>query len=544
MMSRRLARLLAQHRQVSSIIKMLIVPAGIAACGLGAITGCGDFKGAPYDVVVVGGTPSGICAAAAAARAGWRVCLIAEREHLGGMMASGLGNTDSGNPDLIGGIAREVLKQIAAHYEKNYGRDSPQFEQCRHGLRFEPHVAETVFDRLAGHPGITLLTGWRFLDCGGERNRLTSVQLGNSTGGQERTVYGKFFIDATYTGDLLASAGEPFRTGREGRDFFGESMAGHIFQDDRTRQPLPGSTGQGDSLVQAYNYRLCLTDSLQNAAELPEPENYDPADYKILYRYIRSKGRLDAGDFMIFGRLPNRKYDINNWGYCWLSTDLIGGSRNYPQATPEERAEIEKMHMEHILGLLKFLRTDPGIPQELREEFARYNPAADEFTDNRHLPFQIYVREARRLASYFIFTEKDALSDTLKEDAVGMGSYPLDSHATGAWDYRYPFAEGFFILPCRPYQIPYRAMLPRWTRNLLVSASVSASHVGYGTLRMEPVYMIIGQAAGEAAALSLEFNCEAGQVPLDKLQENLRAHGAILSADEARPWMEPPVSDK
>jgi FAD dependent oxidoreductase len=502
------------------------------------LSGCGYPAKLPYDVVVLGGTPSGVCAAVAAARRGYRVCLVAEREHLGGMMASGLGSTDAGNPELIGGLAREVLLEIAAHYRMTYGKDSPQFEQCSQGLRFEPHVAEAVFDRLAGHLKIELLRGWLFSDCEGEDNKIISVQFRKKSGGEKCTVYGKFFIDATYTGDFLASAGEPFRMGREGREFFGESMAGHIFQDDKTERPLPGSTGLADSLVQAYNYRLCLTDSVQNMVPLPEPENYEPGKYKILYRYIRDKNAVNPRDFMIFSTLPNRKYDINNWGYCWQSTDLIGGSKDYPEATHEERMGLEKRHMEHILGLLKFLRTDPGIPESLRSEFIRYNPAADEFRDNRHLPFQIYVREARRLGSFFTFTEKDALTDTLKEDAIGMGSYPMDSHATGPWSYKYPWAEGFFILPCRPYQIPYSIMTPRWSRNLLVPVCVSASHAGYGTLRMEPVFMIMGQAAGEAAALCLELNCEAGQVPVHVLQENLRLAGAVLSMDEAEPWPE------
>ncbi|MBN2288023.1 MAG: FAD-dependent oxidoreductase [Candidatus Glassbacteria bacterium] len=516
--------------------KLPVVLACCAAACLASIPGCGGLEQAPYDVVVVGDTPSGICAAVAAARKGCRVCLVAEQEHLGGMMASGLGSTDAGRPELIGGLAREVFGRIAGHYEKTYGRASRQFGQCRHGLRFEPHVAEEVFDRLAARPGITVLKGRRFIDCLAADNRITAILLRSRLGGGEQTVYGKFFVDATYTGDFLALAGEPFRTGREDREFFGESMAGHIFQHDKTHLPLPGSTGLGDSLVQAYNYRLCLTDSAGNSAPLPGPVNYDPERYRILYRYLRQKGAASPADFMIFSPLPNRKYDINNWGYCWLSTDLIGGSQAYPEAEARQRQEIEKRHLEHVLGLMRFLRTDPGLPEALRREFARYNPAADEFADNRHLPFQLYVREARRLASYFTFTERDALVDTLKEDAIGMGSYPMDSHATGAWDYGYPFAEGFFILPCRPYQIPYRVMLPRWTRNLLVSACVSASHVAYGTLRMEPVYMIMGQAAGEAAALCIDFNCEADQVPVNILQEKLRESGAILSAAEAIPW--------
>ncbi|HUU26588.1 MAG TPA: FAD-dependent oxidoreductase [archaeon] len=492
----------------------------------------------PYDVVVLGETPSGIAAAAAAARAGARVCLIAEQDHLGGMMASGLGSTDSGNPDLIGGLAREIFHSIALHYRNSYGPESSQFGQSSQGLCFEPHVAEEIFDRLVEKEEIALYRGWLFDDCALELNKVIKLYIRHRHSAEIDSISAKIFIDGTYTGDLFATAGAPFSLGREGREVYGESLAGHIYQDPETCMPLPGSTGRGDSLIQAYNFRLCLTDSLQNTAPLPEPENYDPSRYKVLYQYIQAKREVSPGDFMIFSPLPNRKYDINNWGYCWLSTDLIGGSQDYPEATYEERARIEKMHLEHILGLLKFLRTDPGIPESLRDRFGKFNPAADEFTDNRHLPFQIYVREARRLNAPYTFTQSDATLDTLKEDTIGMGSYPMDSHATGSWNYSYPWAEGFFIMPSRSYQIPYAVMLPAWTRNLLVSACVSASHVGYGTLRMEPVLIIMGQAAGVAAALCSKYNCQVDEVPVSEMQHILRKQGAILTLAEARPWAE------
>ena len=198
--------------------------------------------------------------------------------------------------------------------------------------------------------------------------------------------------------------------------------------------------------------------------------------------------------------------------------------------------EIEREHMDYILGLFKFLRTDKGVPEDIRDQFARYAPARDEFTDNDHLPFQIYVREARRLIAYSTFKESDALVDTLKDESIGMGSYNLDSHAVSAWNHKYPWAEGFFILACRPYQIPYQVMVPDWVRNLIVPVAVSSSHVGYGSLRMEPVFMELGQAAGVAAALCLKYNCESGEVPVPDLQADLRAAGAVLSEAEARPW--------
>ena len=512
-------------------IKIILVLILLCSCGQ---------EGNYYDLVVVGGTPSGIAAALTAARSGVRVALVSGNKSIGGMMSSGLGNTDSGDPAFIGGIAREVFGKIAAYYESTYGKESEQFIDCRYGLRFEPHVAEMVFDSLvAAEPNITLYRGYTFIDSWGRSSRIDSVVARNFINCDEIRVSGKFFIDATYTGDLFASAGDPYRTGRESREVFGESMAGKIYQNPDTRLPYPESTGEGDSLVQAYNYRLCITDSAENKVPFPEPESYDPERYRGLYSWMEDwKGELNHKVFMIFSPLPNRKFDLNNYGYCRISTDLIGGSTLYPEAEPCERPVIDREHMEYILGLWKFLREDPGIPDSLRKAFTRYGPAGDEFADNDNLPFQIYIREGRRLAANSCFTERDATTDTLKIDAVAMGSYPLDSHATGAFRNNYPWAEGFFILPARPYQIPYWIMVPSWSRNLLVSLCVSASHVGYGTLRMEPVFMELGQAAGEAAVLALEYNVESSEVPVQILQNKLREKGAILSHTEARPWIE------
>jgi flavin-dependent dehydrogenase len=215
----------------------------------------------PYDVVVLGGTPSAVAAAVAAARQGARVFLVAQNEHLGGMMASGLGNTDSGNPGYIGGISAEVFAQIAGHYRQSYGPESEQFKSCNLGFRFEPHVAEKVFERLVAAERIEVLRGWVLAGCHAELNRIENITVRHRQTGQQREIGGLVFIDATYTGDLFAEAGAPFYLGRESREVFGEKLAGHIYQDPLTRQPLPASTGAGDSLIQAYNYRLCLTDS-------------------------------------------------------------------------------------------------------------------------------------------------------------------------------------------------------------------------------------------------------------------------------------------
>jgi len=491
---------------------------------------------AEYDLVVLGGTPSGVVAAVAAARSGCRVCLISDSEHLGGLLASGLGALDYGDTDYLGGIPAEVFRQIAAYYRDTYGPESPQYKSCCSGLRFEPHVAGLIFERLAGHENIELLRGWRLAGLQAPLNRIDSLLLERSQSGERRWLSSRVFLDATYTGDLFAEAGAPFSLGREERKLFGEDLAGVVFQDPATGHPLPGSSGTADSLIQACSFNLCLTDSADNSAPWPEPESYDPGNYRILHDFIRGRNEVSCEDFMTFNALPNRKFEVGNNISCPLSADLVGGSQGYPEGTYEERRQIEKAHLEYLLGLWKFFRTDPGIPSGLRERFERFHPAADEFTENRNLPFQLDVREARRLHGLFTFTGKDALTDTLKRDAVGVGGYPLESHATGPLKPPYPRPEGYFLLPCRPFQIPYSIMLPTWVRNLLVSCCVSASHVGYAALGHEPVRMVLGQAAGQAAALCVKYNCQVDEIPLPELQALLRQSGAILSSGEARPF--------
>ncbi len=519
----------------------------IIVTALTAISSCRVSGTGPreYDVVVYGATPAGIVSAVAAARMGQRVCLIAVNAQVGGMMASGLGNTDAGDPDYIGGISAEVFAGIATHYRDTYGKNSLQYEQCRLGMRFEPHVAEAVFENMLAAENVEVLRGWHLIDLEARLNQISSVTVEHNSNGEKRVVQGYFFIDASYTGDLFAEAGCPFLVGRESREDYGESMAGHIYQHYQTRLSLPGSSHEADSLVQAYNYRLCVTDSVRNSVPWPEPEHYQRDDYLILLDFIRQRaasprrdGQLTPSDFMNIDPLPNRKFDLNNYGHCWLSTDLIGGAQGYPKGTPQERRGIEKAHREHILGLWKFLRTDPEVPAGLREQFGRYYLAADEFGATGNWPFQIYVREARRLHGLRMFTQLDASLDTLKTESVGMGSYNMDSHATGPLRPGYRWREGFFILPARPYQIPYRAMVPTWVRNLLAPVCVSATHVGFGTIRMEPVWMILGHAAGVAASICVDLNCQVNECPAPLLQEQLSAQGQILAHSQARPWTE------
>ncbi len=495
-------------------------------CALLAGLSCGPGEPRSFEVVVLGGTPAGVAAAVAAAREGRTVCLVSEDGRLSGGMSVGL--AEDGDPRLTGGIAREVLENIAAHYRDSYGEGSPQFRLCRDGRRFEPRVAERVLEELATSAGVTLRRGRRLAGLVSGNNRIAALCLADSSGAARDTIRGGMFIDAGGGGDLLAEAGAPFALGREGRETYGEPHAGQIFQDPATGALLPAGDGRGDSLIQAWACRPCLTDSAANSLPLPEPERYDPERYAPLREYIRVRRASRLEDFVELIPLPNRKFATANHDGCWVSLDLIGGSRDWPEAEAPQRRELERAHREHVLGLFHFLRTDPAVPEGVRQELARYGLARDEL-DSGLPPLPLEIREARRLHGRTVFTERDALADSLEADAIGLADRPPSSHGVGGWDYALPRPEGWLLLaPPQPYQLPYSILLPAWNRNLLVASCVSASHVAWGALRPEPVRMILGQAAGVAAALCLELNCEVDEVPVPILQQRLRAAGAVL----------------
>lgn len=496
----------------------------------------GPHKG---DIVVYGGTPAGIAAAVAAARIGAKVTLLEPGTHLGGMASGGLGHTDTGKVETIGGIALEFFQKVGRHYGQDVAWD------------FEPHVAEQVFGQLVADAGVTVLYRRRLKEHAGvEKRGLRLARIFTEDG---TPFEGQMFIDASYEGDLMAQAGVSFTWGREGREEYNESFAGvravdkyaqHRFEIpisayDAEHKLLPdistaprGEIGSGDRKVQAYNFRLCLTKDRANMVAIPKPGRYDPRRYTLLARLLPSEiAKHPAFPWiMIASPLPNGKTDINNYGA--FSTDLINGSWEYPTAGYRRREQLWTEHADYIAGFFYFLANDPQVPGDLRQQVKQWGLAADEFSDTGHWPFQLYVREARRMVGDYVMTQRDTETAVVKDDVIGMGSYAMDSHNVQRYLQQDGTVqnEGDTQVPTIPFQIPYRAIVPKHTecRNLLVPVCASATHVAYGALRLEPVYMIMGEAAGVAAKMAIDRTADVQRVDTGELTAALSRHGAIM----------------
>ena len=501
-------------------------------------------EGGSFDVVVYGGTAGGAIAAIAAAEEGLEVALLEPRNHIGGMVSGGLGRTDFGNRNVIGGMSHEFFVRLGKHY----GEDISWF--------FEPHVAESTFMEWLKEAGVTVLFEHRIDSVQKEGNRIQSIEMENGA-----VFAAKIFLDASYEGDLLPRAEIAYTWGRESQDVYGESLAGRIAYSPKHQFPFPvsphdengkllpliysgdpGEPGAGDKKVQAYNFRLCLTDRKDKQVPFPRPEGYDPGRYEILKRYLAASDGLKMSDLMIVSMMPNRKTDINNKGP--ISTDYIGGSWEYPEASYERREEIWKEHRLYVQGFLYFLANDPSVPKPLQEEINEWGLAKDEFVDTDHWPHQMYVREARRMVGEYVMQQKDLQTERTKDDSIGMGSYNSDSHhvqripAMECKDWERPgpglLNEGDMQVPVKPYEIAYRSLLPKKgeCENLFVISSFSASHVAYSSMRMEPQYMILGHAAGIAAAQAIEKEVAPHDIDVTVLQNRLREQGQILCLDD------------
>jgi hypothetical protein len=494
---------------------------------------------AEYDLVVVGATPSGIAAAIAAARLGSRVALVSPEPWIGGMMTGGLGRTDFGRKEACGGLFREFMEAVYEHYVTTYGADSPQAKACREGFYFEPKLAQEIFTKwLNAYPTLTLFRQHLLRGVTMENGALTGVLVFDKRRFARKQLRAKAFIDATYEGDLAAFAGAAYRVGRESKDDFGESLAGVLYWDVWQRK-IVGGTGEGDRKVQAYNYRLCLTNLPENRVAPPPPDQYDRDRYVTLLGDIEN-GKLKALGFALsILPLPNDKYDANNHPQGNPSSDFIGGNFEFPEASYEEREKSVRGHTDHVLGLLYFLQHDADVPEAFRKEARTWGFPRDEFTDNGNFPTQLYVREARRIVGDYLFTQHDAqlapgaLRPPIHCDSIAVGAYSLDSHATALPKPDTPDElEGFFYTKADPYQIPYRCLLPKGISGLLVSGCVSSTHIGYGTLRMEPVFVAMGQAAGAACALITKARATTRTLNVAKLQRQLIDHGQVITLFE------------
>ena len=498
-----------------------------------------------FDVVVYGGTAGGVVAAVGAAREGLKTALLEPGGHLGGMVSGGLGWTDYGKKEVIGGYALEFYYRVGRHYQMPlHGQDL--------AWRPEPHVAEEIFRSMVKEAGVTLFEHQRLREKGGVRKDGARVAGIATENGDEFTA--KVFIDSSYEGDLMAQAGVTYTFGRESSSQYGESLAGvrdqtpyHQFLVDVPAHDAAGKLlpevssrqlpppGTADKAVQSYNYRMCFTDVAANRVPFARPAGYDPARYELLARLLRARmqaeGRAPAlNSLMTLDRIPNGKTDVNNNGA--FSTDYIGGSWNYPDASYAERARIWQAHKDYQAGLFYFLANDPQVPEALRQELNRWGLCKDEFTDTDNWPHQLYIRESRRMVGEYVVVQKDLQTERAKPDPIGMGSYNSDSHNVERivgpdGNVR---NEGDMQVGVQPYQIPYRVMLPKQAEavNLLVPVAFSASHVAYSSLRMEPQYMILGHAAGVAAKLAIESGKPVQAIDVAALIATLRKQGAVL----------------
>lgn len=506
------------------------------------------------EVVIYGGTPGGIAAAIAAARQGRNATLIEYHDHIGGMVTSGLGKSDVENRAMIGGLFVEFTKRVKQHYIDRYGADSENVKLCQDGYYSEPSVAEAVFEAmLREQPKITVLKGWRLNSAKVEANTLEAIEIVNRKSGEARTLPGGVFIDATYEGDLYAAAGAEFRLGRESRAEFGEPHAGVVYFDYQNHEFLPGTTGEADDRLPAYTYRLCLTKDPANSHRLTEPPaGYDRANYLGYFDDLKA-GRLAGPKVFKPGRgynpahfdtlvralsvtdIPNRKTDVNI-NPRPLGFPFCEENRGYIEGDETTRQRIRERHRSLTLGLLWFLQNDPEVPEAHRKLANELHLPKDEFTDNTHFPFHLYVREGRRLVGEYTLTEHDITGKgqaaKQQPDAVCVGEFPIDSFPTRK---RQPgdtiVLEGYLGMLdyiTRPYQVPYRIMIPKRIDGLIVPVAASTTHVAFSSIRMEPTWMSLGQAAGTAAHLALRHNVPPRQVPVAELQKLLREGGAVL----------------
>jgi hypothetical protein len=484
------------------------------------------------DVAVYGATATGVMAAVAASEAGADTVLVGPGSHVGGMVSGGLGWTDVGDPEVLGGMARRFYAAVADSYgARLWGVKGP-----------EPHVAEEILTAMLERAGV-------------------DVRLGE-TAAPEAAVY----VDASYEGDLLAGLGVPYAVGREPRELYGERWAGRQpayrpgkhnfsvplspFADDGSllrfvREPELDehgwpveALGEGDGGVQAYGFRVCLTDRPENRLPFEEPEGYDPADYELLRRFL---GATDVGARDLLGLvpdlLPNGKCDVNSIGPFSLNL-LDGCNRDYPDGDEAARAEVRLRHLRYTQGLLWFLSHDEAVPVPVRRELARWGRCADEFEDTDGWPHQLYVRDGRRLLGEYVLREADLLGARPQEDVVALGSYNIDlREIERTWRYlpeyhRTPavFNEGYLSVQVPAYPIPYRSLTPRRedAENLLVPVCLSASHVAFGSVRMEPTLMLLGHAAGAAAAQVARRGVAVQDVDVAALQDALRDDGQVL----------------
>ena len=489
---------------------------------------------AEYDVCVYGGTSAGVIAAYAVAKQGKKVLLVEPGQRLGGMSSGGLGQTDIGNKQVVKGLALDFYRRVGAHY----GRLESWI--------FEPSVAENIFKDYIARGNVEVLYNHRIVGVQKQGATIKSIFLENVKGEPLAEIFAKQFIDCTYEGDLMARAGVTYVVGREDNKVYGEDHNGvqmqHLHQfvdnvDPYVEKGNPASgllwgisdaalapTGSGDNMVQAHNYRICLTSDKDNMLPIEKPANYDPARYELLLRIIEAQKNYNLNGYFIISPMPNNKTDINNRGA--FSTDMIGMNHDYPEASYERRAEIIQAHKDYTLGLLWFMGNDERVPKQLRDQMLALGLPKDEYVEYGHWTPQLYIREARRMVGEYVATQANCDNIAKVDDGVGMAAYTMDSHncqrvvivkdgkAMVKNEGNVEISGGL------PYDVSYRCLTPKREEcdNLLVPVCLSASHIAYGSIRMEPVFMLLGQSAAKAACLAIDGGVKVQEVDVKEIQ--------------------------
>ena len=508
------------------------------------------------DICVYGGSSAGIIAAYTAKKSGKSVIVIEPGTHIGGLTTGGLGATDIGNKYAITGLAKEFYRQIGAHYGK--------LEQWT----FEPHVASMVFDKMIAEAKLDVLKNRRLVNVYKKDGRIDEITVEVSDKPSHATnqkIQASIFLDCTYEGDLMAKAGVSYAIGREANAQYGETYNGvqvsefHQFPDGIDPYVIPGKPesgllygisnaelakkGSGDKLIQAYNFRICLTQDKNNQIAFTKPDNYDPKKYTLLARVIAKEGWdgingtfkhvktgdtvvvLNKGGFLI-KHMPNGKTDFNNFGA--FSTDMVGANYNYPEGDYETRKKIWKEHEDYNKGLFYFLANDQSVPPAVRKDMQSWGYAKDEFKDNAGFPGQLYVREAKRMIGEMVMTQKHCDGVEVVSDGIGMAAYGMDSHTCQRIIINGMVKnEGDVEIPVAgPFPISYRAVTPKRSecKNLLVPVCLSASHIAFGSIRMEAVFMVMAQSAATAAVMAIDAGVPVQNIDVTQLQSKLAAN--------------------
>jgi hypothetical protein len=526
---------------------------------------------AQHDLVIVGGTPGGIMAAIAAAKEGKTSVILERTAHIGGLPANGLGATDIATRGSTTGLFADFIQRVRQHYVTKYGAESQQVKDCSDGFHFEATVAEMVLEQmLQEHKAKITVLKMRQFDAEDKNivmvdERIVKIKVLNRESKAIEEYSGKVFLDATYEGDLGAAAKVPFRLGREGKDEFNEPGAGRVYKYWGGPEG-DGSTFQGDNAVQSYNYRLCLTTNPANRVEVKKPARYNREEYVSLIEDVWTGAHTGVqmmnitkemlednrkhiqkgnptklpGDVWGIARitnmvkLPNDKTDANNQHMAFISTDLPEENWPWPTSSWEWRDKYAIRLREYIEGLIWFAQNDKELPEHFRKAAKEWGFAKDEYQDNGNFPRQVYVREGRRFEGMYFFTAGDAIAvaagerPPVHQSSITASHYALDSHAVRKRESGKIHLDGFLSYPTDVYTVPYGVIVPKKVDNLLLPVPVSGSHIGFSTIRMEPCWMALGQAAGVAASLAIDHQTKVRNIATAELQNKLLGQKATL----------------